>query len=174
MLRADVRGRGILPIVRSAPGPDRRRRAPRALLGDSASFEQMCADRDTQAAVLQQYSSVPPKAAAPAEVKYRRCVACGKMMNRLNFGRLSGTIVDVCKGHGTFLDAGELHLIVQFIQGGGLARARQRQLDDMKDEEQRLRALQTPRQGGPIESSVTSTSWTGLDLLSLLDHLGQG
>ena len=31
------------------------------------------------------------------------------MMNRMNFGRLSGTVVDVCSGHGTFLDAGELH-----------------------------------------------------------------
>ena len=60
-------------------------------------------------------------------------------MNRLNFGRLSGTIVDVCKGHGTFLDAGELHAIVRFIQGGGLDRARQRQIDDLKEQEQRLR-----------------------------------
>ena len=62
-------------------------------------------------------------------------------MNRLNFGRLSGTVVDVCKGHGTFLDAGELHLIVSFIQGGGLERARPRQLEDLKEEEQRVRAL---------------------------------
>ena len=38
------------------------------------------------------------------------------MMNRVNFGRLSGTIVDVCKGHGTFLDPGELHRIVEFIR----------------------------------------------------------
>jgi hypothetical protein len=28
------------------------------------------------------------------------------MMNRVNFGRLSGTVVDVCRGHGTYLDAG--------------------------------------------------------------------
>ena len=36
-------------------------------------------------------------------------------MNRLNFGRLSGTIVDMCNGHGTFLDRGELHQVVKFI-----------------------------------------------------------
>src|SRR5215469_1673763 len=70
---------------------------------DTATFEHICADRDAQAAVLQEYSTPPAAAPLQAEVKYRRCVACGKMMNRLNFGRVSGTIVDVCKGHGTFL-----------------------------------------------------------------------
>jgi len=47
--------------------------------------------------------------------------------------------VDVCKGHGTFLDAGELQAIVGFIQAGGLERARQRQIDDLKEQEKRLR-----------------------------------
>src|SRR5262249_60385907 len=86
---------------------------------DPATFEHICADRDTQSAVLGQYGSPPPAAAAAAEVRYRRCVACGTMMNRLNFGRVSGTVVDVCKGHGGFLDAGELHQIVGFLQSGG-------------------------------------------------------
>ena len=152
---------------------------------DASTFEHLCADHETQGAVLHQWpvdavrSRVDPPAAggarAPltAPVRYRPCVACGKLMNRLNFARLSGTIVDVCKGHGTFLDAGELHAIVQFIQGGGLDRARQRQLDDMKDEEQRLRALQMPREGMHVDASFDSTTWSALDLLSLLDHLGQ-
>ena len=108
---------------------------------DTATFEHVCADRDAQAAVLQQYSTPPPKRESAEEVRYRRCVACGTMMNRLNFGRLSGTIIDVCKGHGAFLDAGELHQIVTFIQGGGLDRARQRQLEDVKEAEENLRLL---------------------------------
>jgi len=98
-------------------------------------------------------------------------VACRKLMNRLNFGRLSGTIVDVCRGHGTFLDAGELHRIVLFIQGGGLDRARQRQLEDLKDEERRLRAAQSGHQSNVGEASVAPPSWSSVDLLSLLDHL---
>ena len=61
------------------------------------------------------------------------------MMNRVNFGRLSGTIVDVCKGHGTFLDPGELHRIVKFIRSGGLERARARQLEELKDQERKVR-----------------------------------
>ena len=89
-------------------------------------------------------------------------------MNRLNFGRLSGTIVDVCRGHGTFLDKGELHRIVRFIQGGGLDRARQRQLEDLKDEESRLRAAQRQSNAG---DATVEPSWSGVDLLSLLEHL---
>jgi hypothetical protein len=64
-------------------------------------------------------------------------------MNRVNFARISGVIVDVCKGHGTFLDPGELHAIVQFIRGGGLERARSRQLEDLREQEQR--ALEAER-----------------------------
>ena len=90
---------------------------------DASVFERMCADRESQAAVLQRLS--PHSAVkATAPVRYRPCLRCGKMMNRVNFGRLSGTVIDVCRGHGTFLDAGELHQIVTFIQEGGLDRAR--------------------------------------------------
>jgi len=142
---------------------------------DARTFEHICADRATQAAVLHQWSAPPAQAAA--EVHYRPCVACGKMMNRMNFGRLSGAIVDVCKGHGTFLDAGELHLIVTFIQQGGLDRARQRQIEDLKDEEERLRALRDQRQPDPYPIANVEThtrTWTGVDLLALLQHLKDG
>src|SRR5262249_50092296 len=84
-----------------------------------------------------------PPARGSGEIHYRKCVACGKLMNRINFGRVSGTVVDVCKGHGTFLDAGELHLIVSFIQQGGLDRARQRQIDELQEQVELMRA--TPR-----------------------------
>ena len=63
------------------------------------------------------------------------------MMNRLNFGRLSGAIVDVCQGHGTFLDRGELHAVMQFILDGGLDRTRQAEVGRLKEEQQRLREL---------------------------------
>jgi len=135
---------------------------------DAATFEHICASKESQAAVLHQWSaSATPKPAA--EIRYRKCVACGKMMNRLNFGRLSGTVVDVCKGHGTFLDAGELHAIVRFIQGGGLDRARQRQIEDLRDQEQSLRRTQMMREKSPDGATLESSS--GFDLLSLLDFL---
>jgi Zn-finger nucleic acid-binding protein len=136
---------------------------------DAETFEQLCADRDAQAAVLHQWPSAAPVRAAP--VHYRPCLACGKMMNRLNFGRLSGTVVDVCKGHGTFLDRGELHQIVSFIQRGGLDRARQRQLEELKEEEQRLRAAQYAQGRGDAALGNEIPAWQVTDLLRLLEHL---
>jgi Zn-finger nucleic acid-binding protein len=104
---------------------------------DAAAFERICADREAQAAVIHGGDARAP--GIEKRVSYRPCVCCGTMMNRVNFARLSGTIVDVCKGHGTFLDAGELQAIVGFIQGGGLDRARQRQIEDLKEQERRLK-----------------------------------
>jgi Zn-finger nucleic acid-binding protein len=103
-------------------------------------FEKLCTDRASQGAVLHHYPGTRPP--GPERVRYRRCVQCGKMMNRVNFGRTSGTVVDVCRGHGTFLDAGELHHIVDFIHGGGLDRTRARQLEELREQERRLRSLE--------------------------------
>ncbi len=109
---------------------------------DAEAFEQICADRESQAAVLYRWTTTPRPVAAGA-VRYRPCVRCGKMMNRMNFGRLSGTIVDVCRGHGTFLDTGELHAVVTFVQQGGLERMRAREIDDLKEEQRRLKDVQS-------------------------------
>jgi Zn-finger nucleic acid-binding protein len=139
---------------------------------DASTFEHICADRQTQTAVLHQWST-PPAARGATEIHYRKCVACGKMMNRVNFGKVSGTVVDVCKGHGTFLDAGELHLIVSFIQHGGLERARQRQIEELKEQEEHLRTMQQIQSRLPAEIHIErgTQTWTGADLLALLEHL---
>jgi Zn-finger nucleic acid-binding protein len=145
---------------------------------DASTFEHICASHEAQAAVI--HHGAPAPARTTAEFRYRKCVACGTMMNRLNFGRLSGTVVDVCRGHGTFLDAGELHAIVRFIQGGGLDRARQRQIEDLKEQERQLRAAQAAREPGFDQPGALTVSWgttTGSPafdskvLLTLLEHL---
>lgn len=129
---------------------------------DAETFEALCADREAQAAAIHRFP--PGETAAAGPVRYRPCARCGKMMNRVNFGRLSGTVVDVCKGHGTFLDAGELHRIVQFIQSGGLERARARQIDELKEQERQLRATaaRAARDRGRIDphGSVGLSAWT--------------
>jgi hypothetical protein len=63
-------------------------------------------------------------------------------MNRMNFARLSGTVVDVCKGHGTFLDRGELHQVVRFILEGGFDRVRRVEREELIEEQRRLRDIQ--------------------------------
>jgi Zn-finger nucleic acid-binding protein len=113
---------------------------------EAAAFEKLCAQREQQAAIAHKAVELKPStAAAPgaaAPVRYRPCPQCGKMMNRQNFGRLSGTIVDTCSGHGTFLDRGELHQVVKFILEGGFSRMRQAELERIKDEQRRLRELE--------------------------------
>jgi Zn-finger nucleic acid-binding protein len=41
-------------------------------------------------------------------------------MNRVNFGKRSGVIVDVCKEHGVWFDRGELTQAIEFVAKGGL------------------------------------------------------
>jgi Zn-finger nucleic acid-binding protein len=51
---------------------------------------------------------------------YVKCPDCGSIMNRRNFGRQSGVIVDVCSAHGTWFDADELPRVCDFVRRGGL------------------------------------------------------
>ena len=140
---------------------------------DADVFERLCADQESRAAVLHQ---LEPRKRTPSQgrVRYRKCVRCGKMMNRANFGRLSGTIVDVCRGHGTFLDGGELHQIAAFIQAGGLERARQRSIDDLREEEQRLREIEARQARHAADAhgqALHQSTWNASDLLDLLQRL---
>jgi Zn-finger nucleic acid-binding protein len=135
---------------------------------DAADFERICADRESRAAVLHRWTTAPAAANAKQHVRYRPCVRCGKMMNRVNFGRLSGTVVDVCRGHGTFLDAGELHAIATFIDAGGLDRMREREIENLKEEQQRLEELQR-LQAHPIgDGAPVTLSWDSTGLGRLL------
>jgi Zn-finger nucleic acid-binding protein/ribosomal protein L40E len=56
------------------------------------------------------------------EVEYRKCPECGGAMQRKNFGRRSGVIVDWCGSHGTWLDPNEMQDIAAFVLEGGLSR----------------------------------------------------
>ena len=67
------------------------------------------------------------------EVRYLPCPQCHTTMNRTNFGKISGVIVDVCSKHGTWFDAGELTRVVAFAANGGLERSRAREREDKKE-----------------------------------------
>ena len=113
---------------------------------EAASFDRLCAQREQQAAVVQKSvetrKPATPVSSTADRIRYRPCPQCGKMMNRQNFARLSGAIVDTCGGHGTFLDRGELHQVVQFILGGGFDRMRKAEIARLKEEQQRLKELE--------------------------------
>lgn len=66
-------------------------------------------------------SRVERPAGSGTEVRYRECVRCREVMTRRNFGTISGVIVDECRRHGVFLDAGELEAVEAFLRAGGRA-----------------------------------------------------
>jgi Zn-finger nucleic acid-binding protein len=88
---------------------------------------------------------------APEPVAYVACPVCGLAMNRKNFGRSSGVIVDTCSAHGTWFDAGELPHVLAFVESGGLAEVRRA--------EQTARALTASKQRvEDVESSLRQLS----------------
>ena len=106
---------------------------------DASSFEKLCADREEQSVVLGIASRAPTSAVREtSKVRYVPCPECLELMNRINFARCSGVIVDICKGHGTWFDREELSRIVEFIRGGGLEASRAREKAEIKEERRRL------------------------------------
>ncbi len=107
---------------------------------DPKSFQKILDDREHQAAYvgLGAPRAMPHAAVPEGRVRYVPCPRCGKIMNRVNFARCSGVIVDVCKGHGVWFDADELRQIVEFVRAGGLDAARARDREDLETERKRL------------------------------------
>jgi Zn-finger nucleic acid-binding protein len=108
-------------------------------------------------------------------ISYVRCPVCRKMMNRKNFARISGVIVDICGNHGIWFDAGEVEKVMDFISRGGLQKSRQREIERLKDEEKlmKLRKEQTLMQdqiATPM-TWVSDSSGEQLDLIGLLGGL---
>jgi Zn-finger nucleic acid-binding protein len=122
------------------------RECPRCegLWADTASIEQICSDREKRAAIFGMPSLIePPESGAVEEkVRYLACPECRKLMNRINFARVSNVVVDVYKGHGTWFDRDELRRIVEFIRAGGLDSARAREIDELEARRRQLSAAQ--------------------------------
>jgi Zn-finger nucleic acid-binding protein len=109
---------------------------------DVGSFEKVCADREQQSAVLGMAAHAPSAATATSKVNYVPCPECSQLMNRMNFARCSGVIVDICKQHGTWFDRDELNRIVEFISDGGLNTARAKERMAIAEEREQLREEQ--------------------------------
>jgi Zn-finger nucleic acid-binding protein len=115
-------------------------------------------------------NGIPKAQMDPTEaVRYVRCPICRQMMNRMNFARVSGVILDICKPHGIWFDAGELEKIMDFIARGGMQRARQREIEELKADEDRARIRSIPI--GPRESE--STYWGHTNNTRELFDLGE-
>ena len=132
---------------------------------DVASFEKICADREEQSAVLGMVGHASSQGQFESKVNYVPCPECSQLMNRMNFARCSGVIVDICKHHGTWFDRDELSRIVEFIKDGGLNASREKERRDIAEEREQLRDAQRSfelRNAGTIDdhrlTGIASTS----------------
>ena len=111
-----------------------------------AAFEKICANREQQSAVLGVASpapvSKPLRPGVDEKIKYAPCPQCGQLMNRMNFAHCSGVIVDVCKGHGTWVDRDELRAIIEFIRRGGVELSRHNEKREIEIQREELRTQQ--------------------------------
>ncbi len=106
---------------------------------DVETFEMICSDREKQSAVLGflDERTVPPQQLT--KITYVPCPDCGELMNRNNFAKASGVIVDICKQHGVWFDTDELSSIVEFIRKGGMEWTRNREKLEIKEQRNKLR-----------------------------------
>ncbi|HMS02642.1 MAG TPA: zinc ribbon domain-containing protein [Gemmatimonadaceae bacterium] len=96
-------------------------------------------------------------------VRYRRCPTCDAVMNRVNYARISGIIVDVCREHGTWFDVHELPALLEFVRRGGLDAARAKETEALIEERRRLERerlmrvhTDAPRGGHPLMRTSVS------------------
>lgn len=106
---------------------------------DVDTFQNICVDREKQSSVLGFIGERELNAEELSKISYVPCPKCKQLMNRSNFARASGVIIDVCKQHGVWFDAEELPKIIEFIQKGGMDIARQRERMEIDNERSRMR-----------------------------------
>jgi Zn-finger nucleic acid-binding protein len=127
---------------------------------DPESVQALANAREESAGVVSALAArVPLNATPPDIVRYVPCPRCEKLMNRSNFARSSGVILDVCKAHGVWLDRGELQRVIHFVESGGLTVAREREREELIEEQRRLAAMQGrgDRMGGAGMSAFPMT-----------------
>ncbi len=104
---------------------------------DAETFENICAEKESQANVLG-FIGNKTSSQQTIAINYVPCPDCKQLMNRSNFARSSGVIIDICKQHGIWFDAEELPKIIEFIRKGGLDHARQKEKLQLLEQKREL------------------------------------
>jgi len=122
------------------------RECPRCegIWADTPSLQQICADREKQAACLVLLHCCHGSDWQHRKEHSLRAVSeVQQIDDRVNFANCSHVVVDVCKQHGTWFDRDELRRIVEFIRAGGLESARAREMAELEERRRQLSAAQT-------------------------------
>ena len=118
------------------------------LFVDKLTLEHIIASEAPRVEGVVRGAHEPPASTSrvPEQIHYVKCPACQVVMNRVNFGRRSGVVVDVCKQHGTWFDAGELTTAIEFVTSGGYG------------ESKRLEAAELAREKAPPAPALYDTA----------------
>ena len=110
---------------------------------------------------------------------YRKCIECGELMSRRNYGRVSGVIIDICPNHGIWFDADELDAVLRWVQQGGEGATRdaeERERDYQRRLARRVEMPERPTVGsvagaGIVMPPSSSSSSVGTGLVETLVDL---
>jgi len=126
-------------------------------------FQRIYAEEEHGSVVLGPELSQHQVKDGPVEtVRYVPCPECGNLMNRINFAKRSGVILDSCAQHGTWFDADELRRVVEFIREGGLDQMRAHERMYLAEERRLLELKQ--RIGDPATDDIMSRDNAGSNL----------
>ncbi len=103
--------------------------------------------------------------------QYRRCPLCAVRMNRMNYGKQSGILLDRCPAHGLWFDGDELDAVLRWVRLGGERLAAERDAREVREKASLARFRVEPK---APEDAVHDLQHGDDDLLgSLARWLGQ-
>ncbi len=106
------------------------------------------------------------------KIVYKKCPVCSKFMQRRNYEKSSGIIIDVCAKHGIWLDAGELKQIYEWVKAGGVHRSKE-QISEREKREARYQKERSQRIRYDARHMQERSRMSGdLGLSDVIDFLG--
>jgi Zn-finger nucleic acid-binding protein len=123
---------------------------------ETQTFDRICTDSERQTAVLGK--PIAQEIDVKREWRYVPCPRCRRLMQRVNFAGQSGVIIDICREHGAWFEREELRKIVEFIRAGGMAEARQTQLERLEHERRRLERERAEMHSSPVDPALWGAS----------------
>lgn len=120
---------------------------------DHATFGKLRAARAQQAAGLPPQTRARPVTSRMPE-GYLRCPGCSKFMNRMNFARVSGVLLDSCRAHGIWFDTDELQHVLDFIEKGGLEITARREAEEQAARLRQIKLNQAVDEMTPVRAKM--------------------